>query len=193
MFKKRDKNITLSDEDILHSLNYNIILRNREYQLTKENILYSDYRIFNHQSEIKGYYSKKDNVLELYITKLDKFKQLMNNIALYLEIPIQEILYKYEKECVYCNIYRVIEKYDITKKFDFIVFFRNCEWITHIRKMKNNLLKIEFPYRETLCYSYNILEEKYFVITASRNENEFIILDPIDSKIRLGIKYPQDN
>lgn len=193
MFKKRDKNITLSDEDILHSLNYNIILRNREYQLTKENILYSDYRIFNHQSEIKGYYSKKDNILELYITKLDKFKQLMNNIALYLEIPIQEILYKYEKECVYCNIYRVIEKYDITKKFDFIVFFRNYEWITHIRKMKNNLLKIEFPYRETLCYSYNILEEKYFVITASRNENEFIILDPISSKIRLGIKYPQDN
>lgn len=191
MLKKRDKNITLSDEDILHSLNYNIILRNREYQLTKENILYSDYRIFNHQSEMKGYYSKKDNVLELYITKLDKFKQLINNIALYLEIPIQEILYKYEKESVYCNIYKVIEKYDITKKFDFIVFFRSYEWITHIRKMKNNLLKIEFPYMETLCYSYNILEEKYFVIIASRNENEFIILDPIDSKIRLGIKYLQ--
>lgn len=191
MLKKRDKNITLSDEDILHSLNYNIILRNREYQLTKENILYSDYRIFNHQSEMKGYYSKKDNVLELYITKLDKFKQLINNIALYLEIPIQEILYKYEKESVYCNIYKVIEKYDITKKFDFIVFFRSYEWITHIRKMKNNLLKIEFPYMETLCCSYNILEEKYFVIIASRNENEFIILDPIDSKIRLGIKYLQ--
>ena len=49
MFKKRDKNIILSDEDILHSLNYNIILKNREYPLTKENILYSDYRIFNHQ------------------------------------------------------------------------------------------------------------------------------------------------
>ena len=52
MFKKRDKNIILSDENILHSLNYNIILKNREYPLTKENILYSDYRIFYHQSGI---------------------------------------------------------------------------------------------------------------------------------------------
>lgn len=49
MFKKRENKIILSDEDILHSLNYNIIIRKRECNLSKDNILYTDYMAFNHQ------------------------------------------------------------------------------------------------------------------------------------------------
>lgn len=67
MFKKKTENILLADEDILHSLNYNIILTNRENSLTREKILYSTYKVFNYQSEINEYYSKKDDKLYIYI------------------------------------------------------------------------------------------------------------------------------
>lgn len=67
MFKKKTENILLADEDILHSLNYNIILTSRENSLTREKILYSTYKVFNYQSEINEYYSKKDDKLYIYI------------------------------------------------------------------------------------------------------------------------------
>lgn len=190
MFKKREKNIILTEEDILHSLNYNILLKDTNYRLSKENILYTDYKVFNYQIEMKEYFLKKENILNLYITTLDKFKQLINNIALYLGIPPQEVLYACGKNTVFCNIYRLIEKYEVSKKFDFIIFFKNYKWINKIEKTENNLLKIEFSIRETLCYSYKILDEKSFTLIASRNENEFVILDLLNSKIQIGIKYP---
>lgn len=117
----------------------------------------------------------------------------MNNIALYLEIPTQEILYKEELNIVYCNIYKLVEKYDITKKFNFITFFKKYDWITECKKSDDNILKIELIDKDILFYSYNILEEKYFVIIASKNENEFVILDPIDCVIKFGIKYFKNN
>lgn len=193
MFKKKTENILLADEDILHSLNYNIVLTSRENSLTREKILYSTYKVFNYQSEINQYYSKKDDKLYIHIAKLDKLKQLMNNIALYLEIPTQEILYKEELNIVYCNIYKLVEKYDISKKFNFITFFKKYDWIIECKKSNDNILKVEFIDKDILCYSYNILEEKYFVITASKNENEFIILDPIGCVIKFGIKYFKNN
>ncbi|WP_294725757.1 hypothetical protein [uncultured Fusobacterium sp.] len=191
MFKKKENKIILSDEDILHSLNYNIIIKERECDLDKNNILYTDYMTFNHQDEIKQYYSKENNFLELYITKLNKFKQLVNNIALYLNIPKDEILYRYEKNIIYTNIYKLVKKYKIKKKFDFIIFFKKFEWIDGITKLTDRSLKIKFSHFEILTYTYKILEENYLVMTASRNENEFIILDPVERKIKIGIKYPK--
>lgn len=189
MFRKKEKKIILTDKDILHSLNYNIILKDINCILSKENILYTDYKRFNYQIEMRGYFFKEENILKLYITKLDKFKQLMNNIALYLGIPPQEILYKYEKNSIYCNIYKLVEKYNISKKFDFIIFFKNYDWIVEAKKIEDGLLKIKFLYTETICYSYVILKEKDFIIIASRDKNEFVIVDLIEKKIKIGIKY----
>lgn len=189
MFRKKEKKIILTDKDILHSLNYNIILKDINCILSKENILYTDYKRFNYQIEMRGYFFKEENILKLYITKLDKFKQLMNNIALYLGIPSQEILYKYEKNSIYCNIYKLVEKYNISKKFDFIIFFKNYDWIVEAKKIEDGLLKIKFLYTETICYSYVILKEKDFIIIASRDKNEFVIVDLIEKKIKIGIKY----
>lgn len=189
MFRKKEKKIILTDKDILHSLNYNIILKDINCILSKEDILYTDYKRFNYQIEMRGYFFKEENILKLYITKLDKFKQLMNNIALYLGIPPQEILYKYEKNSIYCNIYKLVEKYNISKKFDFIIFFKNYDWIVEAKKIEDGLLKIKFLYTETICYSYVILKEKDFIIIASRDKNEFVIVDLIEKKIKIGIKY----
>lgn len=189
MFRKKEKKIILTDKDILHSLNYNIILKDINCILSKENILYTDYKRFNYQIEMRGYFFKEENILKLYITKLDKFKQLMNNIALYLGIPPQEILYKYEKNSIYCNIYKLVEKYNISKKFDFIIFFKNYDWIVEAKKIEDGLLKIKFLYTETICYSYVILKEKDFIIIASRDKNEFVIVDLMEKKIKIGIKY----
>lgn len=191
MFEKKENKIILSDEDILHSLNYNIILKERECNLDKNNILYADYMTFNHQDEIKQYYSKKNNLLELYITKLDKFKQIINNVALYLGVPREEILYKYEKNYIYTNICKLMKKYRIKKKFDFLIFLKNFDWIEGAVKLEDNSLKVKFLHFEILNYIYKISKEKYFVINASRNENEFVILDPIERKIKIGIKYPK--
>ena len=191
MFRNKINKITLNEKDILHSLNYNIFLHSINCILDQDNIIYTNFKVFNHQSEIKNYYSEKDNILELYVMKLDKLKQLINNIALYLNIPKDEILYKYEKNIVYVNIYKLVKKYKIKKKFNFIIFFKTFDWIDKVIKLDDDSLKFVFPYSETLIYKYKILKKKYFVITASRNENEFIILDPIDSKIKIGIKYPK--
>lgn len=188
MFKKSYKKIFLKDNDILHSLNFNIFLNSRECVLQDDKIVYCDYRKFNYKEELNGYYQKKDKEIFLYVSKLDKIMQLLNNIFLYLNLPKEKLLFRVEKNIIYINIYKLVEIYNTKTTFDFITFFKKFSWIKDVKKTKDNLLQIEIIDKNFLIYRFNIIEEKFFVITASRKENEFIIINPIDKIIKIGIK-----
>lgn len=59
MVRRFCKKIFLKDDDILHSLNFNIFLKSREVILQEDKIIYFDYRKFNYKEELNNYYQKK--------------------------------------------------------------------------------------------------------------------------------------
>lgn len=188
MVRRFCKKIFLKDDDILHSLNFNIFLKSREVILQEDKIIYFDYRKFNYKEELNNYYQKKDKKIYMYISKSDKIMQLLNNIFLYLSLPKEKLLFKIEKNTIYINIYKLIKLYKIKKNFNVISFFKYFDWIKNVEKIEEDILKIDLADNEYLKYEYDILQEKFCVIMASKKDNEFVIINPIDKIIKIGIK-----
>lgn len=189
MKKYIKKSLLLTDQDILHSLLYNIKLSSKKVDNVENNILFENFYKFNSQKEMEGFYKISGDEIILYIDKFNKIKQLLNNIALYLEIKnISEVLlYKDEGKSILSNILQIIEKQKIEKKFNIEKFFQQFEWIKYIEIKKNNLLEIRIQNIQPFKYEYKIISTFKGVTIGKYNEGH-IRLDPLEKKIDFGME-----
>lgn len=181
--------IKLSGTDILYSLNYNIFIRQGEYKNVSQYIIFEEYRSFKFIEEMKDFYEIEGEYIIFYMDKYEKFKQLVNNISIYLELDnAQKLMYDCRNYSLFTNIFEVIskEKKKI-KEFDIIKFFSRFEWIKKCEKLGNTSLKIDLCDNDNIEVRYKILEkEKDYIL--GRFRDELIKIDFISKKIFFGLK-----
>ena len=187
--ENKSKDIEITDRDILYSLNYNIIIRRRFYSNTLDNTIFEEYKSFKYLEEMKLFYDINDEYLIFYIDKYEKFKQLINNIIIYLELSNgNKLMYDCRNYSLYANIFELIAKErKNTKEFDFIKFFSRFEWVRNCENYRDVSIKIDLCDNNDIEIRYKIIEKNDRYILGSFRD-ELIKIDFLEKKIYFGLK-----
>ena len=186
--ENKPKDIEITDRDILYALNYNII-RKRFYSNTLDNTIFEEYKSFKYLEEMKLFYDINDEYLIFYIDKYEKFKQLINNIIIYLELSNgNKLMYDCRNYSLYANIFELIAKErKNTKEFDFIKFFSRFEWVRNCENYRDVSIKIDLCDNNDIEIRYKIIEKNDRYILGSFRD-ELIKIDFLEKKIYFGLK-----
>lgn len=187
--ENKPKDIEITDRDILYALNYNIIIRKRFYSNTLDNTIFEEYKSFKYLEEMKLFYDINDEYLIFYIDKYEKFKQLINNIIIYLELSNgNKLMYDCRNYSLYANIFELIVKErKNTKEFDFIKFFSRFEWVRNCENYRDVSIKIDLCDNNYIEIRYKIIEKNDRYILGSFRD-ELIKIDFLEKKIYFGLK-----
>ena len=187
--ENKPKDIEITDKNILYALNYNIIIRKRFYSNTLDNTIFEEYKSFKYLEEMKLFYDINDEYLIFYIDKYEKFKQLINNIIIYLELSNgNKLMYDYRNYSLYANIFELIAKErKNTKEFDFIKFFSRFEWVRNCENYRDVSIKIDLCDNNDIEIRYKIIEKNDRYILGSFRD-ELIKIDFLENKIYFGLK-----
>jgi hypothetical protein len=187
--ENKPKDIEITDRDILYALNYNIIIRKRFYSNTLDNTIFEEYKSFKYLEEMKLFYDINDEYLIFYIDKYEKFKQLINNIIIYLELSNgNKLMYDYRNYSLYANVFELIAKEQKnTKEFDFIKFFSRFEWVRNCENYRDVSIKIDLCDNNDIEIRYKIIEKNDRYILGSFRD-ELIKIDFLEKKIYFGLK-----
>lgn len=190
--KAEDKmnDIKITDSDILYSLNYNIVIRRKFYKNISNNIIFEEYKKFKYLEEMKDYYNIENETIIFYIDKFEKFKQLINNILVYLEIDNKDkIMYDCRNYSLFANIFEILSKEkEIEKKFDFMKFFSRFDWVKDCENYRNISIKVNLCDNNNIEIRYKIIEKNAeYILGVFRDE--FIKIDFIEKKIYFGLKF----
>ncbi len=187
--ENKSKDIEITDRDILYSLNYNIIIRRRFYSNTLDNTIFEEYKSFKYLEEMKLFYDINDEYLIFYIDKYEKFKQLINNIIIYLELSNgNKLMYDCRNYSLYANVFELIAKEQKnTKEFDFIKFFSRFEWVRNCENYRDISIKIDLCDNNDIEIRYKIIEKNDRYILGSFRD-ELIKIDFLEKKIYFGLK-----
>lgn len=187
--ENKPKDIEITDRDILYALNYNIIIRKRFYSNTLDNTIFEEYKSFKYLEEMKLFYDINDEYLIFYIDKYEKFKQLINNIIIYLELSNgNKLMYDCRNYSLYANIFELIAKErKNTKEFDFIKFFSRFEWVRNCENYRDVSIKIDLCDNNDIEIRYKIIEKNDRYILGSFRD-ELIKIDFLEKKIYFGLK-----
>ena len=187
--ENKPKDIEITDRDILYALNYNIIIRKRFYSNTLDNTIFEEYKSFKYLEEMKLFYDINDEYLIFYIDKYEKFKQLINNIIIYLELSNgNKLMYDYRNYSLYANVFELIAKErKNTKEFDFIKFFSRFEWVRNCENYRDVSIKIDLCDNNDIEIRYKIIEKNDRYILGSFRD-ELIKIDFLEKKIYFGLK-----
>ena len=184
--ENKPKDIEITDRDILYALNYN---RKRFYSNTLDNTIFEEYKSFKYLEEMKLFYDINDEYLIFYIDKYEKFKQLINNIIIYLELSNgNKLMYDCRNYSLYANIFELIAKErKNTKEFDFIKFFSRFEWVRNCENYRDVSIKIDLCDNNDIEIRYKIIEKNDRYILGSFRD-ELIKIDFLEKKIYFGLK-----
>lgn len=187
--ENKPKDIEITDKNILYALNYNIIIRKRFYSNTLDNTIFEEYKSFKYLEEMKLFYDINDEYLIFYIDKYEKFKQLINNIIIYLELSNgNKLMYDCRNYSLYANIFELIAKErKNTKEFDFIKFFSRFEWVRNCENYRDVSIKIDLCDNNDIEIRYKIIEKNDRYILGSFRD-ELIKIDFLEKKIYFGLK-----
>lgn len=187
--ENKPKDIEITDKNILYALNYNIIIRKRFYSNTLDNTIFEKYKSFKYLEEIKLFYDIDDEYLIFYIDKYEKFKQLINNIIIYLELNNgNKLMYDCRNYSLYANVFELIAKEQKnTKEFDFIKFFSRFEWVRNCENYRDVSIKIDLCDNNDIEIRYKIIEKNDRYILGSFRD-ELIKIDFLEKKIYFGLK-----
>lgn len=187
--ENKPKDIEITDRDILYALNYNIIIRKRFYSNTLDNTIFEEYKSFKYLEEMKLFYDINDEYLIFYIDKYEKFKQLINNIIIYLELSNgNKLMYDCRNYSLYANVFELIAKEQKnTKEFDFIKFFSRFEWVRNCENYRDVSIKIDLCDNNDIEIRYKIIEKNDRYILGSFRD-ELIKIDFLEKKIYFGLK-----
>lgn len=187
--ENKPKDIEITDKNILYALNYNIIIRKRFYSNTLDNTIFEEYKSFKYLEEMKLFYDIDDEYLIFYIDKYEKFKQLINNIIIYLELSNgNKLMYDCRNYSLYANIFELIAKErKNTKEFDFIKFFSRFEWVRNCENYRDVSIKIDLCDNNDIEIRYKIIEKNDRYILGSFRD-ELIKIDFLEKKIYFGLK-----
>ena len=187
--ENKPKDIEITDKNILYALNYNIIIRKRFYSNTLDNTIFEEYKSFKYLEEMKLFYDIDDEYLIFYIDKYEKFKQLINNIIIYLELSNgNKLMYDYRNYSLYANVFELIAKErKNTKEFDFIKFFSRFEWVRNCENYRDVSIKIDLCDNNDIDIRYKIIEKNDRYILGSFRD-ELIKIDFLEKKIYFGLK-----
>lgn len=187
--ENKPKDIEITDKNILYALNYNIIIRKRFYSNTLDNTIFEEYKSFKYLEEIKLFYDIDDEYLIFYIDKYEKFKQLINNIIIYLELNNgNKLMYDCRNYSLYANVFELIAKEQKnTKEFDFIKFFSRFEWVRNCENYRDVSIKIDLCDNNDIEIRYKIIEKNDRYILGSFRD-ELIKIDFLEKKIYFGLK-----
>lgn len=187
--ENKPKDIEITDKNILYALNYNIIIRKRFYSNTLDNTIFEEYKSFKYLEEMKLFYDINDEYLIFYIDKYEKFKQLINNIIIYLELSNgNKLMYDYRNYSLYANVFELIAKErKNTKEFDFIKFFSRFEWVRNCENYRDVSIKIDLCDNNDIEIRYKIIEKNDRYILGSFRD-ELIKIDFLEKKIYFGLK-----
>jgi len=186
--ENKSKDIEITDRDILYSLNYNIIIRRRFYSNVLDNTIFEEYKSFKYLEEMKLFYDINDEYLIFYIDKYEKFKQLINNIIIYLELSNgNKLMYDCRNYSLYANVFELIAKEQKnTKEFDFIKFFSRFEWV-NCENYRDISIRIDLCDNNDIEIRYKIIEKNDRYILGSFRD-ELIKIDFLEKKIYFGLK-----
>lgn len=190
---KRKKNIirdiVITDKDILYSLNYNIIIRKRKYLKCLNNIIFEEYKSFKYLEEMKSLYNIDGEFIIFYIDKYEKFKQLINNISIYLELSnISKLMYDCRNYSLYANIFELLSKEQKNKKeFDFIKFFSRFEWVRKCENYRDVSVQVDLSDNNEIEIRYKIIEKNDNYILGTFRD-EIIKIDFLEKKIFFGLR-----
>lgn len=187
--ENKPKDIEITDKNILYALNYNIIIRKRFYSNTLDNTIFEEYKSFKYLEEMKLFYDIDDEYLIFYIDKYEKFKQLINNIIIYLELSNgNKLMYDCRNYSLYANVFELIAKEQKnTKEFDFIKFFSRFEWVRNCENYRDVSIKIDLCDNNDIEIRYKIIEKNDRYILGSFRD-ELIKIDFLENKIYFGLK-----
>jgi|GEM_PF-2255646 len=187
--ENKPKDIEITDKNILYALNYNIIIRKRFYSNTLDNTIFEEYKSFKYLEEMKLFYDIDDEYLIFYIDKYEKFKQLINNIIIYLELSNgNKLMYDCRNYSLYANVFELIAKEQKnTKEFDFIKFFSRFEWVRNCENYRDVSIKIDLCDNNDIEIRYKIIEKNDRYILGSFRD-ELIKIDFLEKKIYFGLK-----
>ena len=187
--ENKPKDIEITDKNILYALNYNIIIRRRFYSNTLDNTIFEEYKSFKYLEEMKLFYDINDEYLIFYIDKYEKFKQLINNIIIYLELSNgNKLMYDCRNYSLYANVFELIAKEQKnTKEFDFIKFFSRFEWVRNCENYRDISIKIDLCDNNDIEIRYKIIEKNDRYILGSFRD-ELIKIDFLEKKIYFGLK-----
>lgn len=187
--ENKPKDIEITDRDILYALNYNIIIKKRFYSNTLDNTIFEEYKSFKYLEEMKLFYDINDEYLIFYIDKYEKFKQLINNIIIYLELSNgNKLMYDCRNYSLYANVFELIAKEQKnTKEFDFIKFFSRFEWVRNCENYRDVSIKIDLCDNNDIEIRYKIIEKNDRYILGSFRD-ELIKIDFLEKKIYFGLK-----
>ncbi|MGO5426135.1 hypothetical protein [Fusobacterium mortiferum] len=187
--ENKPKDIEITDRDILYALNYNIIIRKRFYSNTLDNTIFEEYKSFKYLEEMKLFYDINDEYLIFYIDKYEKFKQLINNIIIYLELSNgNKLMYDCRNYSLYANVFELIAKErKNTKEFDFIKFFSRFEWVRNCENYRDVSIKIDLCDNNDIEIRYKTIEKNDRYILGSFRD-ELIKIDFLEKKIYFGLK-----
>lgn len=187
--ENKPKDIEITDRDILYALNYNIIIRKRFYSNTLDNTIFEEYKSFKYLEEMKLFYDIDDEYLIFYIDKYEKFKQLINNIIIYLELSNgNKLMYDCRNYSLYANVFELIAKErKNTKEFDFIKFFSRFEWVRNCENYRDVSIKIDLCDNNDIEIRYKTIEKNDRYILGSFRD-ELIKIDFLEKKIYFGLK-----
>lgn len=187
--ENKSKDIEITDRDILYSLNYNIIIRRRFYSNVLDNTIFEEYKSFKYLEEMKLFYDINDEYLIFYIDKYEKFKQLINNIIIYLELSNgNKLMYDCRNYSLYANVFELIAKEQKnTKEFDFIKFFSRFEWVRNCENYRDISIRIDLCDNNDIEIRYKIIEKNDRYILGSFRD-ELIKIDFLEKKIYFGLK-----
>lgn len=187
--ENKPKDIEITDRDILYALNYNIIIKKRFYSNTLDNTIFEEYKSFKYLEEMKLFYDINDEYLIFYIDKYEKFKQLINNIIIYLELSNgNKLMYDCRNYSLYANVFELIAKErKNTKEFDFIKFFSRFEWVRNCENYRDVSIKIDLCDNNDIEIRYKIIEKNDRYILGSFRD-ELIKIDFLEKKIYFGLK-----
>lgn len=187
--ENKSKDIEITDRDILYSLNYNIIIRRRFYSNVLDNTIFEEYKSFKYLEEMKLFYDINDEYLIFYIDKYEKFKQLINNIIIYLELSNgNKLMYDCRNYSLYANVFELIAKEQKnTKEFDFIKFFSRFEWVRNCENYRDISIRIDLCDNNDIEIRYKIIEKNDRYILGSFRD-ELIKINFLEKKIYFGLK-----
>lgn len=187
--ENKPKDIEITDRDILYALNYNIIIKKRFYSNTLDNTIFEEYKSFKYLEEMKLFYDINDEYLIFYIDKYEKFKQLINNIIIYLELSNgNKLMYDCRNYSLYANVFELIAKErKNTKEFDFIKFFSRFEWVRNCENYRDVSIKIDLCDNNDIEIRYKTIEKNDRYILGSFRD-ELIKIDFLEKKIYFGLK-----
>ena len=166
-----------------------MIYRKRFYSNTLDNTIFEEYKSFKYLEEMKLFYDINDEYLIFYIDKYEKFKQLINNIIIYLELSNgNKLMYDCRNYSLYANIFELIAKErKNTKEFDFIKFFSRFEWVRNCENYRDVSIKIDLCDNNDIEIRYKIIEKNDRYILGSFRD-ELIKIDFLEKKIYFGLK-----